>query len=75
MVLVALGGGIGQYATGADAKGIAAGIVFGGLSGLTGKLAAATTGFTRVGWSVRSVGTAVISGTNGNSDLEQKESN
>ena len=74
MALGAIAGGVGQYMSGADARGIAAGIALGGLSGLTGGLAAATTGFARVGWSIRSVGTAVISGSGMSSNVEIEQS-
>ncbi|WP_100658107.1 hypothetical protein [Alteromonas flava] len=55
-------GGISQAVNGASMSGIMSGIALGALSGFTGGLAAATSGFVRAGWAIRSVGSGFASG-------------
>lgn len=70
-------GGVSQAYNGAGAQGILSGIALGALSGLTGGLAAGATGFTRLAWGVRSVGSGFASGASiseQNSDNETSTS-
>ena len=69
-ILGGIGGGLSAAIDGGDSRAIAKGVVFGALSGITGGLAAITSGFTRIAWSIRSVSSGVIAGLDPNTSTK-----